>query len=51
MEELYSSQKVAINNLDVASNKIIKERERAEKKTEREAIRTNNPSNTPGAPA
>lgn len=51
MEELYSSQKIAINNLDVATNKIIKDRERAEKKTEREAMRTNNPTNTSGTPA
>lgn len=50
MEELYSSQKIAINNLDVATNKIIKDRERAEKKTERESMRTNNPTSTPGAP-
>lgn len=50
MEELYSSQKIAINNLDVATNKIIKDRERAEKKIERESMRTNNPTSTPGAP-
>lgn len=51
MEELYTSQKIAIGNLDTVASKISRDKERAEKKAEREAMRTNNPVNTPGAPA